>query len=86
MAHPIEGLKGLASVVSNPDVRNSIGAAANSLQAGIDRMTLAMETGGDEQAIQLGRDIGLLVYTVGSIVTGDGRCCESWRFSGQDRH
>jgi len=73
LAHPIEGLSGLASVVSSDEVRAKIGtAAADSLVASIDRMKIALETGGDEQAVQLGRDLGLLIYTVGSVVTGIG--------------
>ena len=73
LAHPIEGLQGLASVVNNPDVRARLGEeATKSLLASIDRMTLALETGGDDQAVQLGRDLGLLIYTVGSVVTGVG--------------
>ncbi len=73
LAHPIEGLSGLASVVSSDEVRAKLGtAAADSLVASIDRMKIALETGGDEQAVQLGRDLGLLIYTVGSVVTGIG--------------
>ncbi|WP_081791037.1 hemagglutinin repeat-containing protein [Pseudomonas umsongensis] len=73
LANPIEGLQGLASAVNNPDVRARLGEeATKSLLASIDRMTLALETGGDDQAVQLGRDLGLLIYTVGSVVTGVG--------------
>ncbi|TWC49163.1 filamentous hemagglutinin [Pseudomonas sp. SJZ080] len=73
LAHPIEGLQGLASAVNDPAVRSQLGEAATaSLLASIDRMTLALETGGDDQAIQLGRDLGMLIYTVGSVVTGVG--------------
>ncbi|OOG11866.1 hypothetical protein BMS17_07125 [Pseudomonas sp. C9] len=73
LAHPIDGLSGLASAVSDPAVRAKLGdAATDSLLASIDRMKLAFETGGDDQAVQLGRDLGLLIYTVGSVVTGVG--------------
>ncbi len=73
LAHPIDGLQGLASAVNDPAVRAKLGdAATDSLLASIDRMTLALETGGDAQAVQLGRDLGLLIYTVGSVVTGVG--------------
>jgi filamentous hemagglutinin len=73
LIHPIDGLQGLASVVSDPKVRASLGdTAVNSLLASIDRMKVSLETGGDAEAVQLGRDLGQLIYTVGSIVTGIG--------------
>lgn len=73
MTHPIEGLKGMAEAVSNPDVRNALGETAyKSLMDSIGRMGTALETGGDDQAVQLGRDLGNLIYTVGSVVSGVG--------------
>ena len=38
----------------------------------VDRVTLALEVGGDEHAMQLGRDLGEIVWQAGSIATGVG--------------
>lgn len=73
LADPVAGLQGLASVVSDSKVREQLGEAATaSLLGSIDRMTLALETGGDDQAVQLGRDLGTLIYTVAGVVTAVG--------------
>ncbi|WP_240160497.1 hemagglutinin repeat-containing protein [Pseudomonas bharatica] len=73
LSDPLTGLQGLASVVSNPEVRAQLGEAATaSLLGSIDRMKLAIETGGDDQAVQLGRDLGSLIYTVGGVATAVG--------------
>lgn len=70
---PIGGLEGMYSVVSNKDVRNKMGEEAfNSLVGSIERMKYALKTGGDDQAVQLGKDLGLLIYTFGSTISGLG--------------
>lgn len=44
----------------------------NELNAKLDRVKDALENGGDDRAVQLGQDIGELVWQVGSIATGVG--------------
>ncbi|MDD7791346.1 hemagglutinin repeat-containing protein [Ralstonia pseudosolanacearum] len=73
LAHPIEGLKGLKQLISSPDARQQLGDALfKELDAKIDRMSYAIEKGGDENAEQLGKDLGGLLWQVGSVVTGVG--------------
>ncbi|MGC5816626.1 hemagglutinin repeat-containing protein [Ralstonia pseudosolanacearum] len=73
LAHPIEGLKGLKQLISSPDARQQLGDALfTELDAKIDRMSYAIEKGGDENAEQLGKDLGGLLWQVGSVVTGVG--------------
>ncbi len=38
----------------------------------IDRMQTALMVGGDEQAVQYGRDLGSLVWDIGSVAIGVG--------------
>ncbi len=60
-------LAGLASLI-NKEVRDQIGEAiAAELDAKISRMQVALEKGGDQNAVQLGRDLGNLIWQVGSI-------------------
>ncbi|KTS91793.1 hypothetical protein NS376_23620, partial [Pseudomonas oryzihabitans] len=73
MKDPVAGLSGLYSAVSDPKVRAQIGdEAVQSIQASIDRMQYALQVGGNDQAFQLGKDLGQLIYTVGSVVSGVG--------------
>ncbi|NIE75374.1 filamentous hemagglutinin N-terminal domain-containing protein [Pantoea sp. Ap-967] len=71
--HPIDGLNGMKQLVSDPQVRKQFGdEIVNELNAKIDRVTIALEQGGDDKAYQLGQDLGELVWQVGSIATGVG--------------
>ena len=73
LAHPIDGLNGLKALINDEDARSAFGdQVVNELNGKIDRMKLAMEQGGDEHALQLGRDLGELVWQVGGIATGAG--------------
>lgn len=70
---PIEGLKGLKALATSAEARARVGdGVVNELKAKIERATKALEEGGDEHAMQLGRDIGEIVWQVGGIVTGVG--------------
>ncbi|MFV8606356.1 hemagglutinin repeat-containing protein [Ralstonia pseudosolanacearum] len=73
LAHPIEGLKGLKQLINSPDARQQLGDALfKELDAKIDRMSKAINEGGDANAEQLGKDLGGLLWQVGSVVTGAG--------------
>ncbi len=73
LAHPIEGLNGLKQLISSPEARQQMGEAMfKELDAKIDRMSRALDQGGDANAEQLGRDLGGVLWQVGSIVTGAG--------------
>jgi hypothetical protein len=73
MAHPIDGLNGLKQLISNPDARRQMGDALfKELDAKIDRMSKAINEGGDANAEQLGKDLGGLLWQVGSVLTGAG--------------
>ncbi|HGM5550813.1 TPA: hemagglutinin repeat-containing protein [Pseudomonas putida] len=73
LASPMESLSGLRQVVENEELRKKLGdAAVDSLLATIGRMEYALEFGGTDQAVQLGRDIGLLLHTVGGLVSDIG--------------
>ncbi len=73
LAHPIEGLNGLKQLISSPEARQQMGEAMfRELDAKIDRMSRALDQGGDANAEQLGRDLGGVLWQVGSIVTGAG--------------
>jgi len=66
-------LNSLSAALSNPDVVDKIGKeAVESLQASIDRTQYALEFGGSAQAFQLGKDLGQLIYTIGSVVSNVG--------------
>ena len=73
LAHPIEGLNGLKQLISSPEAREQMGEAMfKELDAKIDRMSRALDQGGDANAEQLGRDLGGVLWQVGSVVTGAG--------------
>lgn len=73
LSDPITGLKGLKDLVTDPDVRKQFGdSLAVELEAKITRMETALEVGGTEHALQLGEDLGNLVWQVGTVVTGVG--------------
>jgi len=71
MLHPIDGLNGLKQIFSSSEARSALGDTLYAeLNAKIERMKLALEQGGDQNAEQFGKDIGALVWQAGSIVTG----------------
>jgi filamentous hemagglutinin len=73
LASPLESLSGLRQIVESEALRAKLGnAAVDSLLATIGRMEYALEFGGTDQALQLGRDLGLLLYTVGGVVSDVG--------------
>ena len=73
LADPIGGLQGMKELITDPQVREQMtDQMFADLDAQIDRMSYALEHGGDEQAYQLGKDLGDLIWTVGSVVTGVG--------------
>ena len=73
LSDPITGLQGIAAIVSDREVRNQLGEEVTaSLLGSIERMELALEVGGDDHAVQLGRDLGALLYTVGGVLTAVG--------------
>ncbi|MCQ4317772.1 hemagglutinin repeat-containing protein [Stutzerimonas zhaodongensis] len=73
LMHPVETIQAIGRLINEP------GALAGypdevklQLQAKIDRIEQALTVGGDEHAVQLGRDMGELVWDVGGILTGVG--------------
>lgn len=73
LADPIAGLNGLYEIITSEEVRQAYGDEVfRELEAKIDRVKLALEEGGDANAVQLGRDLGELAWQVGSIATGAG--------------
>ncbi|WLH14027.1 hypothetical protein PSH58_06735 [Pseudomonas hefeiensis] len=73
LLHPVDGINGLKALVNDPEARKQFGdGVVNELNAKLDRVKDALENGGDDRAVQLGQDIGELVWQVGSIATGVG--------------
>ena len=71
LADPVKGLQGIRDVITKPEVRAQLGDAIfGELDAKIGRMQTALREGGDENAEQLGKDLGALVWQVGSVATG----------------
>ena len=66
-------IKGIKALIDDPAARQKLGdALVNDANAKIERIQDALEHGGDERAVQLGQDIGELVWQVGTIATGVG--------------
>ncbi|WP_260961240.1 two-partner secretion domain-containing protein [Pseudomonas citri] len=73
LMHPVDGVNGLRALINDPEARRQFGdKMVNELNAKLDRVKDALENGGDERAVQLGQDLGELVWQVGSIATGVG--------------
>ena len=73
LADPITGLNGLKDLVTDTAKQNQmLDGMATELKSRIDTMATALEQGGDENAIALGEEMGNLIWTVGSFVTGVG--------------
>jgi filamentous hemagglutinin len=70
LSHPIVGLNGLSQLLSTPDIASALGdQIVESLRGKISDMQTALNVGGDTNAELLGRDLGNLVWQVGSVVT-----------------
>jgi filamentous hemagglutinin len=73
IANPVEGLKGIKELISSPEARLQMGEAIfKEMDAKIDRMSEALKVGGDQNAEQLGKDLGGLLWQAGSVLTGAG--------------
>nr|WP_223472662.1 MULTISPECIES: hemagglutinin repeat-containing protein [unclassified Pseudomonas] len=73
LLNPVEGIKGIKALIEDPEARQRLGnAMVDDAKAKIARIEDALEHGGDERAVQLGEDIGELVWQVGTIATGVG--------------
>ena len=73
LSDPISGLNGLKQIITDPEVRQQLSDSIfNELDKNIDRMKTALQVGGDQNAEQLGQDLGVLVWQVGSVETGVG--------------
>ncbi|AAF85558.1 hypothetical protein XF_2773 [Xylella fastidiosa 9a5c] len=73
LSDPIAGLKGLKELIVNPEVRQQLGDSVfQELDNKIDRMQTALMVGGDEHAVQYGRDLGALFWNIGSVAIGVG--------------
>ncbi|MGJ7580836.1 DUF637 domain-containing protein [Variovorax sp. RHLX14] len=73
LAHPVEGLNGLKQIISSPEARRQLGDSAFAeLDAKIGQMQAAVEIGGNQNAEQLGKDVGSLIWEVGSVMMGAG--------------
>lgn len=74
---PAAGLAGLYQIVSDPAVRARIGDQMFAdLDAKFTRMNTALTEGGDVNAEQLGKDLGSLIWQVGTVVTGAASVAE----------
>ncbi len=73
LTDPITGLKGLKDLITDDNARQQMGDALFAeLDTKIDRMSIALEQGGDQNAEQLGKDLGALIWQVGAVATGVG--------------
>jgi filamentous hemagglutinin len=78
LSNPVASLEAMRALVSDPRAMSAVGASVlNGLTATLDRIHGALTTGGDEAAVQLGRDVGGLVWQVGTVVTGVGGAVEA---------
>lgn len=73
LADPMKGVNGLRELINNPEARAQMGEAVYAeLITKINRIDNALATGGDGNAIQLGRDLGDLIFQAGTVITGVG--------------
>jgi len=71
LANPEQGLSGLKLLINSPDARQQISDSVfQDLSDKIDRIGTALDVGGEQNALQLGKDLGNLVYQVGGILLG----------------
>lgn len=73
LMHPVETIQAIGRLINEPGALAGYpDEVKQQLQAKIDRIEQALTVGGDEHAMQLGRDMGELVWDVGGILTGVG--------------
>jgi len=73
LSDPIAGLNGLKQIITSLEARQQLGDSIfKELDNRIDRMKTALQVGGDQNAVQLGQDLGALIWQVGSVATGVG--------------
>ncbi|VWC28774.1 hemagglutinin repeat-containing protein [Burkholderia lata] len=71
MMHPVDGINALSALISRPEIRAQLGEQLYaSLNTQIAEINTALTVGGDANAELLGKNIGGLVYQVGSVATG----------------
>jgi filamentous hemagglutinin len=73
LSDPVAGLNGLRLLVTDLNARQQLGDSLfGELDAKITRIQTALDVGGAQNAVQLGQDLGSLIYQVGTVVTGAG--------------
>jgi len=73
LLHPVDGLNGIKQILTDENARHEItDEAFAALSIKIDRIQTALNVGGDANAVQLGEDLGSLLWQVGSVVSGAG--------------
>ncbi|HAF2412847.1 TPA: filamentous hemagglutinin N-terminal domain-containing protein [Salmonella enterica] len=78
LSDPRTGLKGLKDLINDPEVRQQFSDSLYAeFEVKINRMHDALESGGSERALQLGEDLGNLVWQVGTVVTGVGTAAKA---------
>ena len=71
--HPVDTVKAIGKLIDDPQVLAGYPAEVRQqLQEKLARVETALIEGGDDNAMQLGRDLGELVWDVGGLVTGVG--------------
>jgi hypothetical protein len=71
LSDPVAGLTGLKQLIGSPEMRQALGDQLfSSLDQKIASMQSALVTGGDDAAIQLGKDLGSIIWQVGGVATG----------------
>ncbi|KPC51078.1 hypothetical protein WG78_15720 [Amantichitinum ursilacus] len=69
MLHPLDSVAGLHDLLSKPEIRAQFTAdTLADLDAKLKRMDIAVTKGGDENAYDLGHDVGTILWQVGSAV------------------
>jgi filamentous hemagglutinin len=78
LSDPVTGLKGLREIIVNPDARQKMGDAMFAeLDAKITRMQEALEHGGNQNAVQFGKDLGEVIWQVGSVAVLAGTAAKA---------
>ncbi|WP_157730977.1 DUF637 domain-containing protein [Variovorax sp. HW608] len=73
LSDPVAGLNGLRQLISDDNMRQKLGDSLfGELDAKISRMQTALDVGGAQNSVQLGQDLGSLIYQVGAVVGGVG--------------
>jgi len=70
LAHPVDGVNGIRALISDPNMRAKLGDEVfASLTTQLNQIDTALKVGGDANAEQLGRNLGNLIWQVGSVLT-----------------